>query len=67
MKDLVTKIYESDEWDPAHYGSHKQAYNSFVKWYDRQLNHMNKEELLDMLNTIIQDIKDDTLNTLHNN
>ena len=66
MKDLITKIYESDEFNPS-FNSHKQAYNNFVKWYDRQLKHMNKEELLDMLNTIIQDIKDDTLDTLHNN
>ena len=51
MKDIVTKIYESNEWNPS-LNSHKQAYNSFIKWYDRQLNHMNKEELTDMLKTI---------------
>ena len=63
MKDIVTKIYESDEWNPS-LNSHKQAYNSFIKWYDRQLNHMNKEELTDMLKSIIKEIEDDSLDVI---
>ena len=63
MKDLIIKIYESDEFNPS-FNSHKQAYNSFIKWYDRQLNHMNKEELVDMLKTITKEIEDDSLDTI---
>ena len=63
MKDIVTKIYESNEWNPS-LNSHKQAYNSFIKWYDRQLNHMNKEELTDMLKSIIKEIEDDSLDVI---
>lgn len=60
MKDIQTFIYESDEFNPS-FNSHKQSYNSFVKWYDKQLNHMTKEELIDMLKSIITEIEDDSL------
>ena len=63
MKDIITKIYESDDFNPS-FDSHKKAYNNFVKWYDRQLNHMNKEELTDMLKSIIKEIEDDSLDTI---
>ena len=63
MKDLKQYINESDEWNPS-LNSHKQAYNSFIKWYDKQLNHMNKEELTDMLKSIIKEIEDDSLDTI---
>ena len=60
MKDIKTFIYEADEWNPS-LNTHKQTYNSFIKWYDKQLNRMNKEELIDMLKSIITDIEDDSL------
>lgn len=60
MKNIQTFIYESDEFNPS-FNSHKQSYNSFIKWYDKQLNHMNKEELVDMLKSIITEIEDDSL------
>ena len=63
MKNIIDYVYESDDFNPS-FKSHKQAYNSFVKWYDKQLNHMNKEELIDMLKLIINDIKDDNLDIL---
>lgn len=53
-------INESDDWNPS-LKSHKDSYNSFVKWYDKQLNHMNKEELIDMLKGIITEIENDSL------
>ena len=53
-------INESDDWNPS-LKSHKDAYNSFIKWYDKQLQHMNKEELLDMLKGIITEIEGDSL------
>lgn len=56
-------INESDDWNPS-FKTHKDTYNSFIKWYDSKLKHMNKEELLDMLKTIIQDIEEDQLNVL---
>lgn len=60
MKKLSEMINESKEWNPQ-FNNHKQAYNSFIKWYDKQINHMNKDELLDMLKYIISDIESDTL------
>lgn len=63
MKQFKDFIVESDEWNPS-LNSHKNAYNSFIKWYDKQLNHMNKEELLDMLQSIIKEIEDDSLDTI---
>ena len=63
MKNIKNYIYESDEWNPS-LNNHKNSYNSFIKWYDKQLSHMNKEELLDMLKTIITEIEDDSLDTI---
>ena len=55
MKDLVTKIYESDDFNPS-FDSHKKAYNNFVKWYDKCLKSMNKEEILDLVKSAIKEI-----------
>lgn len=63
MKTITNYIYESDEFNPS-FNSHKKTYNSFIKWYDKQLNHMNKEELIDMLKSIIHDIEDDKLDII---
>ena len=63
MKDLVTKIYESDDFNPS-FDSHKKAYNNFIKWYDKCLKHMNKEEILDLLKSAIKEIEDDSLDTI---
>lgn len=60
MKDLITKIYESDEFNPS-FNSHKQAYNNFVKWYDKTLKHMNAEEIVDLLQSAIKDIENASL------
>lgn len=61
LVETVNTINESDNWNPAGFRTHKDAYNSFIKWYDKQLRYMNRYELTDMLKTIIQDIEDDTL------
>ena len=56
-------IYESDDFNPS-FDSHKKAYNNFIKWYDKCLKHMNKEEILDLLNSAIKEIEDDSLDTI---
>ena len=53
-------IDEDDDWNPS-LKSHKDTYNSFIQWYDKQLQHMNKEELVNMLKCIITDIEEDSL------
>ena len=63
MKDIVTKIYESNEWNPS-LNSHKQAYNNFIKWYDKCLKHMNKEEILDLIESAVKEIEDDSLDII---
>lgn len=60
MKSINELIAESNGWNPS-FKQHRDAHNSFVKWYDKQLRYMNKEEILDMLKGIINDIEDDTL------
>lgn len=49
--------------DPS-LNSHKQAYNNFIKWYDKCLKHMNKEEILDLLKSAIKEIEDDSLDVI---
>ena len=63
MKDIVTKIYESNEWNPS-LNSHKQAYNNFIKWYDKCLKHMDKEEILDLIESAVKEIENDSLDII---
>lgn len=60
MKHLKEFIKEGEEFNLS-LNSHKQIYNSFIKWYDKYVNKMSKEEMLDMLKTIIAEIEDDSL------
>lgn len=63
MKNIVDALNESLEFNPS-FRSHRDTWNSFVKWYDKQLNHMNKEELVDMLKDIVRDIEADELDII---
>ena len=65
MKDLKDMLNEAQgsEWDPS-FKNHRDTYNSFIKWYDKHLRYMNRDELVDMLKTIIDDIESDSLNEL---
>ena len=58
MKDIQRFILENEEWNPS-LKTHKKAYNDFVKYYNKLLNIMSKEEILDMLDGLINDIKDE--------
>lgn len=61
MKNLTNFINESDDFNLSFRG-HKDVYNSFIKWYDKQIGRkMNKEEMIDMLKTIIIEIENDDL------
>ena len=62
MKSLEQFVNESNEWN-SNLPAHLKAWNKFVKFYDDCLNHMNKEEILDMLQRGIKDIEDDNLGT----
>ena len=64
MRSINEIINESKEWNPSGFKSHRDEYNSFIKWYDKQLKYMNEDEIVDMLKVIIQDIKDHELNEL---
>ena len=61
MKKIIDIVNENSEWHPDILRNHRDSYNSFIKWYDKQLKHMNKDELLDMLSFIFKEIKDDCL------
>ena len=60
MKDIKEFINEADEFNLS-LSQHKKAYNSFITWYDKQLRWMNRDELVDMLKTIINEIETDSL------
>lgn len=60
MKDIKEFINESDEFNLS-FSQHKKVYNSFITWYDKQLRWMNRDELVDMLKTIINEIETDSL------
>lgn len=60
MKQLKDYIMESDDFNLS-LNSHKKVYNSFIDWYDKQLRLMNKDEMIDMLKTIIDEIESDSL------
>lgn len=60
MKDIKEFINESDEFNLS-LTQHKKVYNSFITWYDKQLRWMNRDELVDMLKTIINEIETDSL------
>lgn len=64
MRSINEIINESKEWNPRSFKSHRDAYNSFIKWYDKWIKYMNEDEIVDMLKVIIQDIKDHELNEL---
>jgi hypothetical protein len=62
MKHITELINESDEFNLS-FTSHKNVYNSFIKWYDKHIGRkMNKGEMIDMLKTIINEIENDDLN-----
>lgn len=52
-----------DNWDP-NIGVHKKAYNDLLKWYDKQLSHMNKEELIDCIKHAVQLWENDDFDNL---
>ena len=58
MKNIQQFILEYEEWNPI-LKTHKKAYNDFVKYYNKLLYVMSKEEILDMLNGLINEIKDE--------
>lgn len=60
MKTIEDLINEVDEFNLS-LSQHKKVYNSFITWYDKQLRWMNRDELVDMLKTIISEIEDDSL------
>ena len=62
MKHITELINEADEFNLS-FRSHKDVYNSFIKWYDKYIGRkMNKEEMIDMLKTIINEIENNDLN-----
>ena len=62
LQEHLTSISESNsEWNPS-LKSHKDAFNSFIKWYDKYIGtKMTSNEMLDMLRFIISEIETDSL------
>lgn len=57
MRDLKDLLQESAEFNPS-FSSHKKVWNDLVKWYDKAIRYMTSDEVADLLQTAIQDIKD---------
>ena len=58
MRSLLEYLNDVNWRDNKH---STKVFNSFIKWYDKQLNKMNKEELCAMLKDICSKIENDTL------
>lgn len=62
-EDELVKEGTGDNWDP-NIGCHKKAYNDLLKWYDKNLNRMNKDELIDCLKNAVRLWENDDFDNL---
>lgn len=58
MKNLPDFIAENGEWNPS-LNSHKKAYNDLLKWYDKCIKFMDRDEVIDLLKTAITNFEHD--------
>lgn len=49
MKSILNIIHEDVGGFNSHFSTHAKAYNDLLKWYDKHLKHMNREELIGCL------------------
>lgn len=63
MKSLEDFINESGEWNPT-LNSHKKAYNDLLKWYDKCIKSMDRDEVIDLLKTAIANFEHDDFDNI---
>lgn len=62
-EDELVKEGTGDNWDP-NIGCHKKAYNDLLKWYDKNIYKMTKEELIDCLKNAVKMWENDDFDNL---
>lgn len=63
MKSLEDFINESGEWNPT-LNSHKKAYNDLLKWYDKCIKSMDRDEVIDLLKTAVTNFEHDDFDNI---
>ncbi len=63
MKGLNEFIIEGEEWNPS-LNSHKEVWNSLVKWYDKAIKKLDSHIITDMLEQAAKDMRDDCFDVL---
>lgn len=62
---LNESLNESKAFDPKNNKQHKEAYNSFVKWYNRWKEKLGREEIRGLVRKVTNDALGDNLNTIN--
>lgn len=64
MKSILNIIREDVDGFNSHFSTHAKAYNDLIKWYDKHLKHMNKEELIGCLKSVTVQFENDNFDTV---
>ena len=58
-------LNESKTFDPKNNKQHREAYNSFVKWYNRWKEKLGREEIRGLVRKVTNDALGDNLDTIN--
>lgn len=58
-------LNESKTFDPKNNKQHREAYNSFVKWYNRWKEKLGREEIRGLVKKVTNDALGDNLDTIN--
>lgn len=58
-------LNESKTFDPINNKQHREAYNSFVKWYNRWKEKLGREEIRGLVRKVTNDALGDNLDTIN--
>lgn len=62
---LNEPLNESKTFDPKNNKQHREAYNSFVKWYNRWKEKLGREEIRGLVRKVTNDALGDNLDTIN--
>lgn len=65
MSGLSNSLNESKAFDPKNNKDHKEAYNSFVKWYNRWKEKLGREEIRGLVRKVTNDALGDNLDRIN--
>ena len=65
MSGLSNSLNESKAFDPKNNKDHREAYNSFVKWYNRWKEKLGREEIRGLVKKVTNDALGDNLDMIN--